>query len=158
MIYSAKAPRTVYLSRGSISCSVGISAFQRSRSLIVPCRRAWSPRSCSPATCTLCSVNSGTISPCLGPLPCLRASWSAFLSASSKRFPSAVLASSSAVGLPWRPSRLMAVSVDGVVSAGNFADVNDAACRLSALSRTATMLSTLRNRLRCRSFWGRESR
>jgi hypothetical protein len=37
-------------------------------------------------------------------------------------------------------------------------DVNDVACLLRALSSTETTLSTRRNRLRCLSFWGVESR
>jgi len=36
--------------------------------------------------------------------------------------------------------------------------VDRAACRLNALSRVATTLSTRRNRLRCRSFWGEDMR
>lgn len=147
----------VYLSLGSISCSVGISAFHLSISLIVPCDRACSPSSCPLGTSTPCSVKSGTNSPCLGPRPCRRASCSAFPSLSNMRCPSAVEESSSTVALSWK---LLSRASSLRDAAGNDEDTGaiEAACRFNALSRTATTLSTRRNRRRCRSFWGADSR
>jgi hypothetical protein len=65
--------------------------------LIVPCICACVDKGVALGTCTPWAVNLGTISPCLGPRPCLRASWSAFRSVCSICWPSTVEASSEGV-------------------------------------------------------------
>jgi hypothetical protein len=132
----------VYLSLGSISASVGISAFHRSINLIVPIFLAWSA--------VMVTVPIGRlplrISPCFGPLPCRRSLRGVLTSAFIKRWPWAVWASSSVVA--WvAPIPFVAV-VAGC----------DWTCLWRALSRTETMLSTRRRRRRWRSFCGAESR
>lgn len=97
----------LYLSLGSISASVGISAFHLSSNLVVPVSLTTSLSSIFPGTGTPTGFAAGTQSPSFGPFPC-RLSDTALLfgdELARRRCPSAVVESSSLVAVPMDSER-----------------------------------------------------
>lgn len=144
----------LYLSLGSISASVGISAFHLSINFVVPVSLTTSLNSTFPGVGTPTGFDEGTQSPCLGPLPC-RSSDIALLFGDDfarSRCPSAVVASSSLVAVPIESARSGVSLAETVSLVSSGVCESDAVCFRSALSRIATTLSTRRSRCRWRCF------
>ncbi len=127
----------LYLSLGSISASVGISAFQRSINFIVSEVRG---------ICWL--VGEGGVR-----VEAVRAFWIVVVDGVAVRRPGCEGFSEAVAG-----DSEDALGGDASPALDRAAADEVAACRLSAVSSTETILSTRRMRRRCRSFWGGERR
>ncbi len=127
----------LYLSLGSISASVGISAFQRSINLIVSEARG---------VCWL-ELGGGVR------VEAVRTFWVVVVDGVEVKRPGCESLSEAVAG-----DSEGAVGVDASAELDCAATDDVAACRFNAVSRTETILSTRRMRRRCRSFWGGERR
>jgi len=127
----------LYLSLGSISASVGISAFQRSINFIVSEARG---------VCWL--EGRGGVR-----VEAVRAFWAVVVERADVRRPGCEGFSEAVAG-----DGEDALGGEDSAELDRAATDDVAACRFSAVSSTETILSTRRMRRRCRSFWGGERR